>query len=850
MKVGEVKSAPGRLFALSIRATAALFVVAVALTALALMVNGHGRALKDGAQRAERFVSGAEASLNRNLLGIDMMLAELPELLAHARDGSASGLDLERAQALLAGVPRRDLTLREVTLAEEDGTVLVSSDPATMRAGLKHLEPFLKEVAQQVMPHLAVSRAAVNFLTAERSLYFARRVSFGDRTFIALTEVRVNMLAALVAQGAAAEGLQVTVERFDGHLLAAVPQNDRVADPVRSGAALTDERLTGRVEIGPGRLDGQAALMAARPTLARQVLVTAAMPVGEALLAWRAERNTVLGGAGVFLVLIACVAFLAGRNARQIAQARAEIVNAKTTLDQALEAMSDGFLLCDAGDKVTVWNQRYLELFPWQEETLRVGAPFADLIETAARHVLPDAQPHERAAWARLRQERRLADGSVHEQMLPGGRVVHSVERATPDGGIVSVYRDITAAERRLRQALDAAEAANESKSRFLAAMSHEIRTPLNAVLGLNGLMLESDLNAAQRHHAELIQSSGRSLLALINDILDLSKVEAGRMELKRAAFSPWAVVKGVGEMFTDRAAERGLSLRVECQPSTAPAPWVLGDEERLRQVVMNLVGNAMKFTERGQVHVLMRHAPTITGDVTLRLEVRDTGIGVPANALPQLFDRFTQADNSRSRRYGGSGLGLAICREIVELMGGHIDVHSEEGKGSTFTVDVRLPHTTEQQPAGPALMPGMEPTQLRHRLHVLVAEDNTVNQVLIRALLERMGHDCDIVDDGRAAVAQLQASEYDLVLMDVQMPEMDGEAATRAIRTLPRPHGAVPIVAVTANAMAADREAYFRAGMNAFVSKPIDPEALVQAMAQAMARSAAPAPKPVPVPA
>ena len=415
----------------------------------------------------------------------------------------------------------------------------------------------------------------------------------------------------------------------------------------------------------------------------------------------------------------------------------------------------------------------------------------------------------------------------------------------------VGIQHDVTArvrAEREAVKARAAAERANREKSDFLAFMSHEIRTPLHGVMGTLSLLLDTNLDAEQRAYAETSRRCGQSLLATVNELLDLSRIEAGRLKIGSEPFNLVDPVREVLDLVAPAATEKGISLSASLD-HRLPAR-AIGDVQRLQQVLLNLVDNAVKFTNRGTVEIRMAALP----DDRLGVAVTDTGMGIPPKLRARLFTRFVQAEGPPLRQHGGSGLGLAICKRLVSLMGGQIAVDSTPGKGSTFFFDLPLVPVpasgappSRLTPAVDAILPAVPLANGR----ILLAEDGRVNQLVAATILRKAGYTVDLARDGAEAVAAAESAEYDVVLMDVRLPVMDGLAATQAIRQLPGIHGRVPILAMTASAMPGDAEACIAAGMDGYLAKPLDRAQMISAVEDVLnarprrPRAAIPLPEP-----
>jgi PAS domain S-box-containing protein len=491
-------------------------------------------------------------------------------------------------------------------------------------------------------------------------------------------------------------------------------------------------------------------------------------------------------------------------------------VHERVLAEQAMEEAVERFALAvrGANDGIWDWNvqtgdiwfsPRWKQILGYEDHELpNVSATWRELI-------IPEDRDD---AWE---QARALFDGRASEYLRThryrhkDGSLRYLLSRATlkrtPEGGpgrMVGAVTDIT----ELVRAREEAEALSRAKGAFLANMSHEIRTPMNGVMGVAQLLERTEMSDRQREYVRAIRASAESLLVILNDVLDLSKIEAGKLSIELQPCDVRALLNDMAQLYRPIAVAQGIEFFVEAEGELPP---ILTDPARLRQVITNLVGNALKFTPHGSVHLGARYE-----DGAIHLWVRDTGIGIPADRQAIIFDSFTQADVSTSRVYGGTGLGLTISRQLVEMMGGSLGLRSVVGEGSEFWLDLPAEISRQSDLPNSAWEEGTAPLSGR----ILLAEDNEVNVLVAQDALEEMGLTVDVASDGRQAVAMALAQRYDAILMDLHMPHMDGADATRAIRSAGQ---RVPILAMTAAARAEDREACLKAGMDGYVTKPFD---------------------------
>jgi signal transduction histidine kinase/DNA-binding response OmpR family regulator len=717
---------------------------------------------------------------------------------------------------------------------------------------------------------------------SDRAHIRAQKESTDDRLFISAPVVgrvsdklSLNVTRKMVdANGAYAGAVVVSVDPYYltriqetldlGHGILLLVGDDHVvrarAPPIPGALGRRlDEAASAAMFAGPASgtfesrspIDGADRLLSFRHVPGYPLSVAVGLDIDEVYAGYRRERREYLIVGGVVSALTIGVGLLLIRQ-------RARLVRSQLALTATLENISQGILMADPNGEIAVINHRAIELLglpPSLAPSLAQGPiTFAEILQWQLRSGEFGPVEAMDPALRRLVESGGLVSSQlVYERVRPNGTVLEIRSESLPTGETVRTYTDITerrANEQALAAARDTAEAAVRARSEFLAVMSHEIRTPMNGILGVAGLLMDMELGELERGYVRIMLESGNHLLQLINDILDFSRLDAGRLDLEDGAFDLPDMVRHTVDLLASQARAKGLDLVLEVAPDVPRR--VGGDARRLRQVLLNLVGNAVKFTERGVVRVAVNRLRSNAGAVRVGFAVSDTGIGIPPEALGKLFTEFTQVDSSISRRFGGSGLGLAISRRLVALMGGAIAAESVPGKGSVFRFDVRLRERDPVESAAPPLAapPPVEPTQEAEAtqptppvgpLLVLVAEDNATNRLVATRMLERFGHRVDSVENGREAVEAVAARHYDLVVMDVMMPEMDGLKATGEIRALPGAAARTPILGLTANAQRADEEACIAAGMDLVATKPISAAQLAQAIADVMAQAGRP---------
>ena len=653
---------------------------------------------------------------------------------------------------------------------------------------------------------------------------------------------------------ALAPGGTIEVFRHDTTLLVRHPKAEALIGKRFAATAL---KLIAAADHGVGRdlTGGEEQLVAAHRVDGYPIVVSVSKTAAATLADWQLTAKYLAGVAALTILALAGLAYLFIRlfgNYHALMHSRAEQEKSEQLREQslrfdvALSNMSQGLCMFDSQQRLIVCNRRYAELYGLTEAQIQPGTTLRAILE---RRIAAGTAPQDAKNYVEDRLST-VASNKFYQvtNRLRDGRYVSIVHQPMPGGGWVATHEDITEtkrAEAERAQAIAeaehfharelAAEAANKAKSSFLAVMSHEIRTPMNAVIGLSSVLLDTRLDDEQRHIAETIHESSNNLHALLNDILDVSKLDAGKIEFEAAPFSLRAVIDNVASIVEASATKKGLPLR--CSIDDAMPAALIGDQTRIRQVVLNLMTNAIKFSDKGRVEIATRCLERQGGSITFECSVRDSGIGIAPEQLGKLFGDFTQADSSISRRFGGTGLGLAICKRIINQMGGEITVESAIGAGTVFSFTLTLPVANESDLGVTDATVDKDDfadllAKLDKPLRVLLAEDNPTNQLVFTKLMQNFNVAVTIAENGREAVEQAAHRRFDIVFMDMRMPEMDGLEAARAIRAIGGAWARIPMIALTANAFADDVKACRDAGMDEFISKPMRKKVLIEKLA------------------
>ena len=496
---------------------------------------------------------------------------------------------------------------------------------------------------------------------------------------------------------------------------------------------------------------------------------------------------------------------------------------------EAVDRLPGGFVIFGPDHEVLLSNAQNERDFRYTNEALREGKTYLEATYFAVKKVVPDLPDDQARAVAQGIHET-LARGEPVELKTHLGTVIQVVEIPLSFGGWVAVGADVTALrdrERELKKARKQAEAANEAKSAFLANISHEIRTPLNGILGMAQLMASTDLTDEQRDQLETILDSGKTLMAILNDVLDLSKIEAGKFDISPIDNDLGHLLRRVEKLFAPRAAEKGVDLSLSIDGDMAN--FLRFDPVRVRQCISNLISNAIKFTEKGGVTISASTVPVGDDAFEVRIAISDTGIGMSAETLDKLFAPFTQAETSTARRFGGTGLGLSISRKLARLMDGDVVAASEEGRGSTFTFTFRaaLGRRVSEAPRN-ADVDQTGGARWARGLSVLLVDDHALNRKVARLFLEPLGIEITEAENGADAIRELQTRPFGLVLLDMHMPVMNGEETLRHIRNREAAFRDVPVIALTADSLGPDNARYNEMGADGYVGKPIDHRELI----------------------
>lgn len=787
-----------------------LSMIAVLWMGLAWKLQAGRHALEYGLARdTENLAHAFEESVLRTMQQVDLRLQFL-------RNRVAQSPETATWKSLISSVPLDDEIAFQLSLVDAKGLLVSSTlDPEPTKpvdlSDREHIRVHLKGGGDD----LFISRPLLGRVSKQWSLNITRSMRSPDGQVVgigvaSMSPLFITKFTENIRIGARGGFMLVGV---DGHVRASSMPLDlggaslQGTDLFRAFANGTEGHFKGAL------FDSRHAVVAWRKVRSLPLYVLVSIDRADAGAGLSQTEAIEMGAALAVTLLIALATTLIVRSqygvhvAREQLQATARQVEAKSReLEGMLDSITQGIVMVDRRGGLLVANRRALELLG--------HANFQSLV-AGIRPLLDECKVDLRSSTPRDHTGTfKRAFGRDEE------RIIEFAESRMADGNVVLTLTDVTLVRRRqteLEMASHAADAANRAKSQFLSTMSHEMRTPLNGMIGALDLLAKTGLEPEQRQFVETALQSGEALLVHINDVLDFSKMEAGKLVLEPAPFNLGHLVDSVLKIVAPQAEPRNNALVREIGEGTPH--YVVGDAIRVRQILLNLVGNAVKFTRNGRITVGVKPVGGTTEVPELLVSIADTGQGIPQDRLGHLFQEFSMVDASYTRKEGGTGLGLAICKRLVEAMGGEIGVDSKLGEGSCFWFRVPLPRAAELPVDDKAADPSDAATS---SLDVLLVDDNLTNQMVASRMLVSAGHTVTTASDGLEALHAATAKRYDVILMDVSMPEMDGIEATKRIRKLAEPFASVPIIALTANAIAGDRERFIAAGMNDYLTKPI----------------------------
>ena len=846
----RIEKPQARRLRFAVIAAAAMLLLAQWVTTGQLVGRAREAALSAASDTVQRIARAVEASLNRSFVSVDATLAGLPAILSPLTTNGQ--LDTGLVNRVLRELNNQNFVLRDILLVGRDGVPLATGLSVSRR------RPLPETLTNSFYEGRRAGAVLIggpyrNPATGEWALFLARRVVLPELgPLMAVAEIPVPVIGTLLSVSGEGAGLNITLERDDGVLMASVPHDETMIGHQLLPPAAEQLSAPG----GPpafttvSRFDQSQIIATVRPTLYPSLSLLASMRMESALAGWEKERTRAYLVSAGFAALVLVIAATLIVALRQREKVEVERNRWRAMLENAIDSMTDGFVMWDAEDRLVACNARYKDFYRVSAPFIKPGAHFEDIMrEGFKRGQYPQAGDDLEAFLAEMRLWHR-GNNPPMERLLPDGRWVLVTERATPGGGTVGIRTDITEIRRTIEDlaaARDAAAAAGEAKSQFLARMSHELRTPLNSILGFAQVLLNDPrVMSDQQEQLQTLYDAARHLLDLVNGLLDLSKIAAGRLEMRPAPTELRPLLERCATLMGPEVVRKKLRFHLDIHPDVPAA--IMADTMRLRQLLLNLLSNAVKFTPaEGDVWLHVRPGALGKG---LRIEVQDSGPGVPENERHLLFQDFMQLSTPAANggeAPAGTGLGLAIVSQLVGLMGGSIGYESPAQGGALFWVELPLPAAELPRPSLPPppsdSPPALAAPTKETRKRVLVADDVAANRLVARAMLTGAGHHVVLVEDGAAALAAVQADEFDLILMDLQMPVMDGLEATRRIRALPPPRNAVRIIAVTASVLPEQVEACREAGMDAHLAKPIDRESLLRIVASQGEQVATPQP-------